>query len=37
MAGPNAQTLWSVPYPRNPFFTGREELLRQLEGGPGYL
>src|SRR5256885_962892 len=22
--------LWNVPYPRNPFFTGREELLTQL-------
>ncbi len=22
--------LWNVPYPRNPFFTGREELLAQL-------
>src|SRR3990170_1038191 len=23
-------TLWNVPYPRNPFFTGREEVLEQL-------
>src|SRR5690349_2764993 len=22
--------LWNVPYPRNPFFTGREELLTHL-------
>jgi len=22
--------LWSVPYPRNPFFTGREDILRAL-------
>jgi len=22
--------VWSVPYPRNPFFTGREEILQQL-------
>src|SRR5690242_12554008 len=21
---------WSVPYPRNPFFTGRQELLQEL-------
>ena len=24
------QPLWNIPYPRNPFFTGREELLTQL-------
>jgi tetratricopeptide (TPR) repeat protein/DNA-binding XRE family transcriptional regulator len=24
---------WNVPYPRNPFFTGREELLQQLHQG----
>src|SRR5205807_8783503 len=23
-------SLWTVPYPRNPFFTGREDLLTQL-------
>ncbi|HET8845158.1 MAG TPA: FxSxx-COOH system tetratricopeptide repeat protein, partial [Ktedonobacteraceae bacterium] len=23
-------TYWSLPFPRNPFFTGREELLEQL-------
>src|SRR5260370_17614107 len=23
-------TLWNIPYPRNPFFTGREELLPHL-------
>ncbi|MFL5590329.1 MAG: FxSxx-COOH system tetratricopeptide repeat protein [Ktedonobacteraceae bacterium] len=23
-------SIWNVPYPRNPFFTGREELLAQL-------
>lgn len=23
-------TLWNVPYPQNPYFTGREETLRQL-------
>jgi hypothetical protein len=22
--------IWNVPYPRNPFFTGREDLLKQL-------
>ena len=25
-----SQPLWSVPYPRNPFFTGRETLLEEL-------
>jgi tetratricopeptide (TPR) repeat protein len=25
------QTLWTVPYPRNPFFTGREEILEALQ------
>ena len=24
------QSAWNVPYPRNPFFTGREDLLKQL-------
>jgi len=24
------QKLWSVPYPRNPFFTGREEILSHM-------
>ena len=28
--GPTRVPLWNVPYPRNPFFTGREELLTQL-------
>lgn len=23
-------TIWNVPYPRNPFFTGRQETLQQL-------
>jgi tetratricopeptide (TPR) repeat protein len=23
-------TIWNIPYPRNPFFTGRDELLSQL-------
>src|SRR5262249_19247750 len=23
-------SVWNVPYPRNPFFTGREQLLAQL-------
>src|SRR5258708_15794029 len=23
-------TLWNIPYQRNPFFTGREEVLTQL-------
>ena len=27
---PNTQTLWHVPYQRNPFFTGREDVLTQL-------
>src|SRR5260370_38593708 len=22
--------LWNTPYPRNPFFTGREDVLKQL-------
>ncbi len=22
--------MWNIPYPRNPYFTGREELLRRL-------
>lgn len=25
-----ASTLWAVPYPRNPFFTGRDPLLQEL-------
>ena len=24
------EQVWNIPYPRNPFFTGREELLSQL-------
>ncbi len=27
---PAAEDLWHVPYPRNPFFTGRETLLQRL-------
>ncbi len=27
MLAPNPPTLWSVPYQRNPFFTGRDEVL----------
>ena len=23
-------TIWNIPYPRNPFFTGRDELISQL-------
>lgn len=30
LASQKAARLWSVPYPRNPFFTGREDLLRTL-------
>jgi tetratricopeptide (TPR) repeat protein len=30
MPAPTAQTLWNVPYQRNPFFTGREDVLNQL-------
>ncbi|HEY0755356.1 MAG TPA: FxSxx-COOH system tetratricopeptide repeat protein [Ktedonobacteraceae bacterium] len=26
----NADALWTVPYTRNPYFTGRDELLQQL-------
>src|SRR6266566_3030647 len=26
-----ASLIWNVPYPRNPFFTGREDLLKQLD------
>jgi tetratricopeptide (TPR) repeat protein len=29
-ASPTASSFWSVPYQRNAFFTGREELLAQL-------
>lgn len=25
-----SHSIWNVPYPRNPFFTGREDILRQL-------
>jgi len=25
-----SETIWNVPYPRNPFFTGREQLLKDL-------
>ena len=28
---PPSHALWSVPYLRNPYFTGRETLLAQLE------
>lgn len=27
---PNSSCLWGIPYPRNPFFTGREDLLQHL-------
>ena len=27
---PEEATLWNVPFPRNPFFTGREEMLTRL-------
>jgi hypothetical protein len=27
---PVSARLWNIPYPRNPFFTGREELLSRL-------
>lgn len=27
---PPASKLWCIPHPRNPFFTGREDLLRRL-------
>jgi tetratricopeptide (TPR) repeat protein len=30
MSAPTAQTLWNVPYQRNPFFTGREDILNRL-------
>jgi len=30
LTSPVASSFWSVPYQRNPFFTGREELLAQL-------
>lgn len=26
----NTQTYWNIPYQRNPFFTGREDVLNQL-------
>lgn len=27
---PSASTIWHLPYPRNPFFTGRDEILNRL-------
>src|SRR6266487_2365310 len=30
MLTPNAPNIWHVPYQRNPFFTGREDVLNQL-------
>jgi len=30
MSTPTLPALWSIPYQRNPFFTGREEVLSQL-------
>jgi len=30
MPTPNTPTIWHVPYQRNPFFTGREDVLNQL-------
>ena len=29
--GPAGPVVWNVPYPRNPNFTGREAILKQLE------
>jgi tetratricopeptide (TPR) repeat protein len=31
MSALTARTLWNVPYQRNPFFTGREDILSRLE------
>src|SRR5437762_2830588 len=28
----NPSSIWGVPYRRNPFFTGREDILQQLHG-----
>jgi tetratricopeptide (TPR) repeat protein len=30
MPTPNTPTLWKIPYQRNPFFTGQEDILNQL-------
>lgn len=30
MPTPNTPTIWHIPYQRNPFFTGREDVLSQL-------
>ncbi|HEU5375790.1 MAG TPA: tetratricopeptide repeat protein [Ktedonobacteraceae bacterium] len=30
MSGPLARTRWNIPYQRNPFFTGREDILSGL-------
>jgi len=30
MPTPNTPTLWNIPYQRNPFFTGQEDILNQL-------
>ena len=32
---PSGGPWWNVPYPRNPNFTGREAILKQLEDRPG--
>src|SRR5207244_6475666 len=31
-AAVSPQSIWNVPYPPNPFFTGRGEVLEQLRG-----
>jgi tetratricopeptide (TPR) repeat protein len=31
MSGSLARTLWNIPYQRNPFFTGREDVLTRLD------
>jgi hypothetical protein len=33
MSLPLGRTLWNVPYQRNPFFTGREDILNLLHRG----
>src|SRR6266567_7613634 len=31
MSGSLARTRWNIPYQRNPFFTGREDILSHLD------
>jgi len=31
MSAPTTRTIWNVPYQRNPFFTGREDILSHLD------